>query len=223
VADFDLTLPATVATELGASDIDPRIPRLVSAASRAITRLLNRRLHFGAAISEKARGHGRSLLCLDVTPLVSVASVTLADGTVLTGSEFSIENAEAGLLYRVSGWPSTGRFRGGLPPQTDLDAGSEAASIVVVYAGGWVTPAQASSSGWSGPARSLPEDIEEACVQTVVGLFRRGGQADNISTEALGDYSVSYRAPNALIGLGFGGIIPDSVMPQLNSYRRPEG
>lgn len=224
MAASDLTLPATVATELGGDVVsgDARLPRLISVASGAILRHLGRpQLHYSAAYAESLPGHGRPRLVLGLTPVLDVASVVV-DGVTLSADDYELEDADAGLLFRLAGWPWTGVYRGGLPPQLDRDAGSERAAIVVTYEGGWVSPAQAATVGWAGPARSLPYDLEEACVQTVVGLYRRGGLDPNVASEALGDYSVSYRAPNAIVGVGVGvgGIIPDSAVVMLAPYRR---
>lgn len=215
MAASDLTLPATVATELGVSAGDERLPRLVAVASAAILRHLNRRqLHYAEAYVETLAGHGRPRLVLGLTPVLDVASVTV-DGATLEATGYEVEDAEAGLLYRDGGWPWTGALRGGLPPQNDRGAGSEKAVIAVTYEGGYVTPAQATSAGWAGPARSLPYDLEEAAVQTAVQLYRRGGQQGDIAAESLGDYSVSYRA------VSLGGVIPDAVLPLLARYVRP--
>lgn len=218
MADADLTLPGTVATELGVDASDARLPRLIASASAAIAGVLRRnRLHYGSAIVEKVFGSGRSRVVLDVTPIVSVASVVLPDGTSLLSTEYTRESDDAGLLYRASGWPFTGVARGGLPPAADPLVGSETNTITVTYAAGWVTPAQATSAGWAGPARSLPYDIEEACIQLVTNLYRSGGQAANISSESLGDYSVSY-ADRARIGA-----MTPGVTELLARYARPEG
>lgn len=221
MADSDLTLSATVATELagGVLASDARLPRLIAVASEAISRHLNRRLHYSAAITELVAAFSRPRLLLNVTPIVAITSVTLGDGSVVT--DFTRENDEAGFLYRRSGWPSTGLSRGGLPPQNDIAPGTHESSTTVVYGGGWVTPAQAAGVGWVGPARSLPYDIEEACIQTVIGLYRGNGKDPSIATEGLGDYSVSYRGANAIVGVG--GILPDSVLAQLARYSRPLG
>lgn len=215
MADSDLTLPATVATEIGVTAGDARLPRLVSAASDAIARYLSRRLHYGAAITEKVPAFGRPRLLLDVTPIVSVASVTLSDGTVVT--DFTRENDEAGFLYRRACWASTGLSRGGLPPQNDLAPGTEEPSITVVYAGGWVTPAQAAAPT-SPPTRTLPYDLEEAAIQTVSGLYRGNGRDPSVASEGLGDYSVSYRGE-----ISPAGIIPPNIIGLLEKYRRPLG
>lgn len=214
MADSDLTLAATLATELGVSSADARLPRLIQVASDAVRGYLRRaRLHYGAAIVEKVRGFGTKRLVLDVCPIVSIASIVMPDGSTVDASEYVIEEAEAGLMQRDAGWLNTGVTKPGLLYDL-VDAGTQKPSIVVTYAGGWVTPAQVVSP----LVRSLPFDIEEATIQTAVGLYRRGGADGTIGSESLGDYSVSYRLPNSIIGVG--GIIPDSVLAQLAAYRR---
>lgn len=221
-APEDLTTAATVAAELQVGEGELRLPRLIRVASAAVRQFCNRpRVHYGSAIVEKARpALGRPRLVLDVTPVVSVASVVLEDGSTVDASEYFVEDADLGFLYRSVGWPYSGLMHGGLLFQ-DPTAGTARPTITVTYAGGWVTPAQAASTGWAGPARSLPEDLEEAVVQTVVALFRRGGADPNVASESLGDYSVAYRSPNAATGLGLGGIIPDQAATLLNPYVRP--
>ena len=119
-ARFDLTLAATVATELNVSAADARLPRLISAASDAICRYLNRpSVHNQSAFVENLPGHGRPRLLLSLTPVLSIASVVLPDGTSLSSSDYSLEDAELGFLRRDSGWPSTGLVMPGLL-QTDL-------------------------------------------------------------------------------------------------------
>lgn len=214
MAESDLTTPQTLATELGIGAGDPRLPRLISAASGAVRGYLGRRrLHYGSAISEKvAAPAGRERLILDVTPILEVASVTYPGGAV---DGWALEDSDLGFLYLAGGWPSTARYRSGLV-QDDLRAGSEQASIVVVYEGGWITPAQAASTGWAGPARSLPEEIEEAAIQAAASLYRNPGGYGPIASESLGDYSVSYRA----ISPGAGGLIPDGIAAHLEQWRR---
>lgn len=216
--DSDLTLPATVATELGVEAGDPRLPRLIAAASSAILGATRRsRVHYDAARVEKCPGHGRPRLVLELTPVLSVGSVVMPDGSALSVGDYSLEEPEAGFLYRAGGWPFTGAARAGLPPASDPAVGSEAATITVTYAGGWVTPAQAMKNGWAGPARSLPYDLEEACVQLCTNLYRSGGQAQNVASESLGDYSVSY-ADRARVGA-----LTQSIQDLLTRYVRPLG
>jgi hypothetical protein len=217
MADSDLTLAATAAEALGVSAADPKLPRLIGASSEAIAGYLRRpRLHYGAAIVERLAGYvGQVRLWLGVTPVLSVASVSLPDGTVLGSGDFTLEDEAA--LCRSAGWPYTGGIRAGL--LYDMPAvGTEEKSIVATYAGGWVTPAQAASGVWAGPSRSLPYELEEACIQTVAHLYRKQGTDPTVASESLGDYSVSYRLPSNLVGVG--GILPDAVLLQLDRYRR---
>ena len=215
MADSDLTMPATVATELagGVLQSDPRLPRLIAVASDAIVAHLGRQLHYGASITEKVKGYGRPRITLDVTPIVSIASITLPDGTVIT--DYVRENDRAGLVFRRTCWPSTALSRGGLPPANAPAPGTEEPSIIAVYAGGWVTPAQ--NAATPALTRTLPYDIEEACIQTVVGLYRGNGRDQDVASESLGAYSVSYRNPSA------GGVLPEKVLPLLQKYVRDLG
>ena len=219
----DLTTAATVVEVLGVGEGDIKLPRLIRAASGAVRQYLNRKqLHYVPAYVEKVRpALGRPRLVLDLTPVVSVASVVLEDGSTVDPSDYLVEDADIGFLYRAVGWPYSGLVQGGMLYR-DPAAGTSKPSITVTYAGGWVTPAQVASAGWSALLpRTLPEDLEEAVVQTVVALYRRGGMDQSISAESMGAYSVSYRNPNSLIGLGQGGIIPDQAAATLDPYRRP--
>lgn len=207
MADADLTTVAVVADVLGVSASEPRLPRLIGAASDAIRAHLGRpQLHYSAAYVDRLPGQLEQVrLWLSLPVVVSVASVVLPDGTTLSPSEYSLE--ESAYLYRAAGWPYTGLVRSGLLYDAAA-VGTEKPSIVVTYAGGWVTPAQTGT-------RTLPFDLEEAAVQAVVAMYRRGGVDPNIASESLGDYSVAYRTPPAAAGL-----LPDTVLAQLERYRR---
>lgn len=210
MADADLTTVAVVADVLGVSASDARLPRLIGAASDAIRAHLGRpQLHYSAAFVERLPGQLEQVrLWLGLPVVTSVASVVLPDGSTLSASEYSLE--ESAYLYRAAGWPYTGLVRAGLLYDAAA-VGTERPSIVVTYAGGWVTPAQSGT-------RTLPYDLEEAAVQTVVAMYRRMGTDPTIASESLGDYSVTYKNPNAIVGVG--GLLPDAVLAQLDRYRR---
>lgn len=211
MATGDLTTPSAVATDLGVSSGDARLTRCISAASAAILRYLGRpQLHFSSEIEESVRGFGGVRLLLGVTPVLSVDSVAHL-GTAL--DDWTLEDSGAGFIYRKSGWPWTGQARAGLLYE-DGAAGSEEASITVTYSGGFVTPSQVEASPLL--VRTLPHDLEEACIQTVYALFRSTGRDPMISAESLGAYSASFRPGSS----GRGGVIPDHVLPQLAPFRR---
>jgi hypothetical protein len=221
--DSDLTTVQAVADELGGAVGvgDTRLPRLIHAASAAVLGYINAdAIHYAAAFVEKVTprlGHPR--LVLNRMPIISIGSIVLADGTTLAPTDYELEDAKAGFLWRSTGWVWPGLLRGGLL-YTDPDMGTERASITVTYAGGWVTPNQVASSGWSALLpRTLPFDIEEATVQAVVARYRRGGTDPEVASESMGSYSVTYRAPPV------GGLLPlpASACALLDNYVRPLG
>lgn len=201
MADSDLTTAQAAADLLGVSAADARLQRLISAASEAIRRHIDRpQLHYGAAIVEKLAGYaGQVRLYLSTVPLISVASIVLPDGTTLDPAEYTVEDLPTAALYRAEGWPFTGLCEGGV-------LYGEARTIVATYAGGWVTPAQSGT-------RTLPYDIEEACLVTVSTMYRRPDPS--VASESLGDYSVTFKSA----GIDSGGL-PDAARSLLSTYRR---
>lgn len=204
MADSDLTTLAAAADVLGVSSSDAKLPRLIGAASGAIRRYLDRpQLHYGAAIVEKLPGFdGQVRMYLGVVPLISVASVVLPDGSTLDPADYTVESLEAATLYRAAGWPYTGLCDNGGRLY------GEAKTIVVTYAGGWVTPAQSGT-------RNLPFEIEEACLLTVSALYRKQGIDPTIASESLGDYSVTFAT--ATEG---DWVIPPAAQALLSTHRR---
>jgi hypothetical protein len=210
--DSDLTLAATLAGELGVDAADSRLPRLIAAASDACRQHMGRsRVHYSSAYTENVAGFGRRRLVLELTPLITITSVTGPDGTTVPSTEYSIDDPEAGLLLRDVLWPNTALVRGGLLYK-DLDPGTEKKSIAVVYVGGWVTPAQFASGGWPGPARSLPYDVEQAAIVVATAMYRGGGADPRVQSESLGDYSVTYWQGGAGI--------PEQAQALLGPYTR---
>lgn len=68
-------------------------------------------------------------------------------------------------------------------------------------------------------ARDLPADLERAAIETVKALNAAQLRDPAVTSEQLGDYSVTYAGVNTGIGRGAGGIIPDNVLPLVDAYR----
>jgi hypothetical protein len=219
VAPTELLTVDVLADALGLSPGLPGLARAALAASEAVVGYVRRPLVYQAARTEKHAGAGQLRLALQLTPVVSVASVTDAGGTAVDPASYVLEDEALGWLYREAGWPFTGMVRAGIM-QDEPYSGSERRALTVTYAGGYVTPAQAQSPGWTGPARSLPRDLEEAVLRTAASIYQSGGRDGTVATEALGSYSVSYRNRNVVVDVGAGGLIPDEVLPTLQRYRR---
>lgn len=175
--ESDLTLKAIVALHLGVSSTDPLLEQFVAAASgQARTFMRRPALEYTAAYSEKVRAPRGTELLLGRTPIIgAITSITDEDGEVIDADSYSVENADSGIIFREDGWGCPGQL------------------LTVVYTGGWVTPAQAASTGWGGPARSLPADIEAAVIDAVVSRYRGMGVDSRIASETVGDASVTYR------------------------------
>jgi hypothetical protein len=203
VADSDLTTTAILTSELGGSVDATALARILGSASDACRSYLGRgAIHYNAAIVEKHAGKQRLRLVLERPPVASIGSISI-DGSAVDSDQYEIEDADAGLIYRRDGWLFTGLLRDGIVG--DALPGSEQKLITVTYAGGWVTPNQAGT-------RSLPFDIEEACIITAVSMYRNRGSNWHVASESLGDASVSYRPAVAAL--------PDAARALLDPYRR---
>lgn len=217
-----LTQLATLKTalDIDSVDEDETLERLIEVASDQIRRFLRARaLHYETGIVEKVSGYGTHRLILSRRPVLSVSSIVLkasdpagADHTYDSDSYEIEDGGRAGMVFRREGWVSTARGRGFGVGWGGL-TGTEQRSIEVTYTGGWVTPEQADSSGWAGPERSLPYDVEEACIDAVVARYEARGGDPRIKQERLGSHSVSYERPSRS-GL------PVAVEQALAPYRR---
>ena len=88
--------------------------------------------------------------------------------------------------------------------------------VLVTYTGGYVTPSDEVAASAGPPVveavlRTLPWDLEEAVIVAVSILWkwRLGGYANDVLPDR-----------NTAIGRGMGGILPDVVLPMLDTYRR---
>ncbi len=209
-----LTTLATVLDELGlTSDSgtqDARVERYIHTASQAIEKWCGRNF-CKATVTETMAAPDTQRLYIARTPLVSVTSVTFYD-TVISADDYEIDNADAGSIFRRTGWMGDDLAAMGIAGDA-LRGTKRANAVSVVYVGGYVTPAQ-------GGTRTLPYDLEMACVLTAVSLYRSKGADRRIASETVGDASVSYGGVNTAIGRGAGGIIPDEAAAILEKYRR---
>ncbi len=181
-----LTTLEAVKEELGidAGDAsnDNYLVRLVNSVSDAIERYCDR--HFEkASLTEKVAGQGSQRVLLSRTPILSVTSVTLS-GSVLASSDYEVE-AEAGMLFRASGWPWSAMRRPDIVQ--DQYPGSETRNIEVAYTGGYVLPKDENPAANPPVVRTLPYDLEEACIATVKTWFRAKGADLNRTSRRLID------------------------------------
>lgn len=213
-----LTTLDEVKTELGiaVATYDDVLKRMINAASDAIRRYCERTFYYEEDIAESVPGFGGTRLIVSRAPIVGDIDSITYEGAALSTDSYSIESASAGIIYGQYGFSWTARASGaaisyGIP-------GTEKSSYVVTYNGGYITPQQVIDDGTL--TRSLPYDLEDACIQLVTMRYRRQGRDPTIGSEKLLSWNVSYMNENELINKDG---IPAHVAGILDKYRRLVG
>jgi hypothetical protein len=194
----ELSLPAPTTGSADEADLEGRI----AAASDAIEGYCGR--EFGKVVDfvESVAGHGTDVLMLSRLPLLSVSSVSL-DGEAVPVADYepspSPADGRIGALRRSpiaeELWCWTARLRPG--PSYDKQAGTERRAYTVTYTAGYVLPKDATADS----PRTLPYDVERACILTVVAGAASKGRDTSITSESVLDASVTYAAPGAALGV----------------------
>lgn len=199
-ANKQLTTVMTVKSELGIpmSDVsqDALLTSFIDQASDAIVTFCGRPFA-KESYRETIPGYGTTRLMLSRTPIVTVSSV-VADSEVIT--DYLLENPEAGILFRKQGWqwaPTLGWNITFHPV-----GNSENLNFTVEYTAGYVLPGDQGT-------RTLPHNIERACIDTVKAWYSAKERDPAITGERIGDYQVSYAQG-----------LPASVMQMLAPWRR---
>ena len=191
-----LTTLGTVKDELGITDAssDETLKRLINAVSRRIRSYCRRTFYYEVDIVEQFAGYGSTNLLLSRMPVISVDSITY-DSMAVDSDDYSIGDAAAGILYRPTGWAWTAKLQRNAAAADPLP-GTEEKLFEVTYTGGWITPQQAADDaklgvplGW---VRSLPEDLEDACILAVTSRYGMRGQDITVKSERSLNYSATY-------------------------------
>jgi hypothetical protein len=199
-----LTTLETVKEELGIThmDSDIKLLRIIQEASDAVFRFCDRMFAL-QSYRETIRGYGGNTITLSVTPVKIVTSVLSSNSPVL---DYTLEDPDAGFLYRQAGWEWTAVVGWGL--ERYFRPGSEAPSFVVEYQAGYVMPGDAGIP-------SLPKDIERACIDTVRAWHNLGRRDPTIQQKRVGDLVLTYQKsdPDAAA-------LPFSAIRLLEPWRR---
>lgn len=152
-----LTDYASVALRLGLSGTADQalIEAFIGEASDALETFCGRAFTYQPDHADTLPAMGGPKLLVERTPVYAMASVVVG-GVTVDPSEYALQDAQAGIIYRRGGWPWTARFRGDLNFTNDKQPGSEEAEVVATYPGGFITPAQAyGAAGWPGAAQAV--------------------------------------------------------------------
>lgn len=209
VATDGLTTVGRVAFQLGVTDDDKLhiIGRMIEEATAAIERYCNRTFK-QATVTEKLAGYGRPYLMVSRLPLNSITSITY-DGGAVSAGDYEIANATTGeIMHKTGVWNDTSKQS--LNASLTKTPYSEGKLYTVVYSGGYVLP------GNSG--RTLPADIEAACVMAVSSMYSRRLDNPDIVKESLsGVASVEYGSTSGNTTAQ----LPAAAAAILDKYRVP--
>jgi len=212
-----LTTRETAKRELGLTTVDDDdvISDMIVRASSAIARE-TRRVFGVETVTETLDGSGSRLLGLSRTPIVEVTSVT-EDGTAIT--DYLIEDAEAGALYRAAGWGRSGGLRmWGTEAYASgyILPGYQDQRYSVTYRAGYLLPSDVNPYLSPADPQNLPGAVEQACLETVKAWFLERDTDTAVSSVKVGNLSVSYRAESSS-GQAPGGL-PSSALGLLRNY-----
>ena len=237
----------------------PLLEQLVFRASAAIVTHCHRSFA-RELVTETVPGFGDNFLMLDRTPVAGTPTIT-QNGEPIT--DFTVDNADSGLLYRKLGWTWTVGLgwnlteytvprsedpqfavvygAGYLMPDDDVSAQGLIATsasktftlsggtMPLVVAGDRIVTSGFTQSGNNGTftvvsrtastivvsealtdeltasadiktiaVRTLPGDIEQACLETVKAWYLGKGRDPGIVSRSVGDLSITYAQPQNL-------------------------
>ena len=160
---------------------DSWLEKQINIYSQRIENYLGRKIYTRTVTDEKYAGNGRSKLYLNNYPVTSVTSVTQQDDTISSADYDLVSSDYAAYLYNEYGWAFNGITTGISRAVVD-----KYKDIKVTYVTGYVLPP-------AGTGITLPADIEEACIQSVVYQY---GQINNkgrvVTSEKLQSWSATY-------------------------------
>jgi len=220
--ETDLVQLATVKAHLRPAVVgtgeDARLADLIRWASAAINRYCRRT--FARQRYRQTTGGSGQILVLGPTPIEEVLSVDMR-GTAV--ADYRIEDAAAGFIWRLNGWPGSYGTQGIYNRRADR-ALQDLDVVAVEFWAGYQMPGETPVSG----AYPLPDDVEAAAALQVQRWYARGlreqaqGLASTSTTETEGDTSRTVSASFTPLAqtLGQVGPLDQEVMAMLRGYRR---
>lgn len=186
----NLTTIPDVKAALGVSSsrFDKTIERLIEAATNAIEEFV---MHVYArqTYSETLAGSAHPVLLVTHVPIVGTPTV-VCDSSPIT--DFIVQDAEAGSLYRELGWAV--RAWVGWDTEPRERQGTSQLNYTITYEAGYIMPGEED--------RDLPKQIEQACVETVVAWYRGQRRDPAVKSKKVGDLALTYGdAASGALGL----------------------
>lgn len=184
---------------------DAYLENAIDVASDLIEQFCGRSFFKETGREDFLAGYGNRRLTVQKTPILTLTKIEFVDQqgslTLIDSDGYEIEDADIGFIRRIAGWNWTVAVGQEITP-TPLP-GDERRAFKVTYDCGFVTPEQVGT-------RTLPFDLEDACVQLIVARFRARGRDPAVKSEKLMNWSTAYGAmPKG---------VPDTVSAILDRY-----
>lgn len=198
----ELTTLLSIKNELNltASTYDGLLVAFIQYASDYIEKFTDRTFARETVV-ETLPSFGRLKLVLTRTPIIKVNQVRL-NGSTVSSTTYELDDKDSGILFNKRGWTRTTIVNQNIEPIL-LDDGAR--DWEVTYVGGYITP------GSTEGQRTLPYDVERACIDIVKSAFNRRDEDAMIRTQKLGD------ASETLFDTGG---IPPSTIKTLDAWKR---
>lgn len=158
--------------------VDSRLNRFINSASDFIERECGRTFRRADAIVETTPGYGLPWIKLKRTPILTLTSITFL-GNAYDVANLDVVDDGAGVVLRRVGFPWTAFGNNGISQRPV--PGSEFRDLTVTYNAGYVTPKQVDDTTFT--PRTLPGDLEDACVQLAASRFRGRGTDIRLRSE----------------------------------------
>jgi hypothetical protein len=214
-----LTNVTTVEDELGISSgtETARLQRMINIASAMAESYAGRIFYRDTAIEEKVRVGAGPDMFLSRPPINSITSIAFL-GSDISSANYEIHSTNGGIVKHTYGswgnvqvfYPDVSRTRA---------AGEERKVYTVTYDGGWYTQPQDDAD--EEITRTLPYDIEGACIAIVSALRRQMGRDPSVVSESLLGSSQTYTQPSVVGGSNWIEVMVPLAASALAKYRLP--
>ena len=207
-----LTTIEAVKRNLGITDADQDEPieDMIQQNSDFITSYTSR-VFARQNVTESFIGKGLPNVELSITPIISISELKLKEA-IVTSENFTINDAEAGILQIETGFTST-ELAWNTIDRAVSPYGVKDWSCT--YIGGYTLP----SWQTTGIPRDLPYDLERACIEMTKSTFHNASLDGSIKTYKIGDTSVTWDKSSSASGVNNAGI-PTVAANILDYYRR---
>lgn len=221
LASYALTTLASLKSALGVtgSTLDADLEFTINAVSKAMSRAADRVFEFETDIEDRVKAYGTGRIVLPRAPVSTLTKIESIDfaGTVtgeIDSGSYGLEDGsgQSGVVFGLWGSTALGGGASGLARFQQAPF----SLLLVTYDAGFVTPQQAEDDVLL--TRDLPEDLEQACLQSCVRWYRERFADQTISSESYPDHSISQATGSAETG-SFGVLTRESLAIA-RSYRR---